>query len=166
MIGFEEAKACAVSVEVRTPDAKVAVSVVTVPALALLKFMAWGDRPDQRGDDVDDIGWVIANYLGIGNIERLRQGEHEDLPREHASDPDAMAARLLGRDIAAFASDRARQALRVLLESESSSRGHRRFAQRLRSQYGGDFRRAQGILHSLLQGLTDNGGGGATEEQR
>ncbi|MDE1179349.1 nucleotidyl transferase AbiEii/AbiGii toxin family protein [Paraburkholderia sp.] len=127
VLGFQEAFDTAVDVEV---DAGLVVPVVTLPALAVLKLLAWQDRRAQSNKDASDLLLLLRHYLDAGNAERIWEVGGE-LLRQHGFDLTLAAAGLLGQDarrvvlpptfdaIEAILGDRARYAL---LESDLIAR--------------------------------------------
>lgn len=78
--GFREVQAHTISVGL--PDAT-AVEVATLPALTLLKLVAWSERRyTEPGKDAHDLSLILRHYLEAGNSERLYT-EAEDLLNAH-----------------------------------------------------------------------------------
>ena len=95
VLGFREAMDAAV--EVKLPG-DVPVAVASLPAQALLKLFAWGDRRlTQPGKDAGDLWLFLRNYLDAGNRERL-YSEAEHLLDADDYDDDVAGAWLLGSD--------------------------------------------------------------------
>lgn len=94
VLGFQEAVDSAVQVEI---DDGLAVPVATLPALTLLKVMAWKDRRAENNKDASDLLLLLRNYLDAGNKERIWEVA-EDLLNEHEFDLTLAACGLLGRD--------------------------------------------------------------------
>lgn len=120
LAGCREAWATAVTVEI---SESLLVRCASLPALALLKLMAWADRGVETGRDAEDLMNILREYLGAGNGERIYDELPEALPEVLGYDPDLMAAALLGQDIRALASpDSLARALALLSEPESRRR--------------------------------------------
>ena len=95
VLGFREAMRGAVEVKL---SGGVIVEVASLPALALLKLFAWGDRRYvQRGKDAGDLWLLLRNYLDAGNRERLYV-EAAHLLELQGYDDDLAGAWLLGAD--------------------------------------------------------------------
>lgn len=92
--GFTEAYEDSVIVEL-TDDLKV--RVVSPAGLALLKFISYDDKPQTRIRDLQDIWFMMKNYLEAGNEERIY--EDGDLLNDEDFDLRTVGARFLGRDI-------------------------------------------------------------------
>lgn len=69
VLGFREAIDSAVEL---TLPSGVSIAVASLPAQAVLKLFAWGDRRHvQLGKDAADLNFLLRNYLDAGNRERL-----------------------------------------------------------------------------------------------
>lgn len=97
--GFAEALRAAIDVEL-APGLNVLVA--SLPALAMLKIIAWRDRHAENARDAIDLRFLLATYAEAGNDERLYGGDAEALLEAHGHDPDIAGAALLGRDMAAL----------------------------------------------------------------
>jgi predicted nucleotidyltransferase len=97
--GFNEALEAAV--EVRLADDLV-VPVASLPALAMLKILAWRDRHTAHARDANDLRFLMTTYAEAGNNNRLYDGDAQDLLEAHGFDPDLAGAALLARDMAAL----------------------------------------------------------------
>ncbi|MDZ7773066.1 MAG: hypothetical protein U5K31_10070 [Balneolaceae bacterium] len=58
-------------------DADVQFRVATLPAILLLKLIAYDDRPEKRTQDPGDIRGIIRNYFDIE--DRMIYDHHNDL---------------------------------------------------------------------------------------
>ncbi|MGH8191777.1 MAG: nucleotidyl transferase AbiEii/AbiGii toxin family protein [Rhodanobacteraceae bacterium] len=95
VLGVREAMGAVV--ETKLPG-DVIVAVASLPALALLKLFAWGDRRYlQRGKDAGDLWLLLRNYLDAGNRERLYV-EAAHLLEARDYDDDLAGAWLMGSD--------------------------------------------------------------------
>ncbi|MCA9443800.1 MAG: nucleotidyl transferase AbiEii/AbiGii toxin family protein [Candidatus Omnitrophica bacterium] len=95
VLGYREAMAT--SLKVILPGNQT-LAVVSLPALAILKIVAWNYR--HRAEplkDADDLWLILKNYLEAGNWERLNE-EAEHLLAEDDFDLDRAGAWLLGCD--------------------------------------------------------------------
>lgn len=100
-VGFHQAAES--SIEVLLPNQQ-SVNVVSLPALAILKLVAWSDRNPERGNkDASDLHLLLTKYAEAGNLDRLYACtgifERSDFDYEAAS------AWLLGRDMATIFAD-------------------------------------------------------------
>ncbi len=97
VFGFREAQAGAATVAL---PGDVQASVVSLPALAWLKFVCWQDRHRRSpGKDAQDLQQILNHYLDAGNEPRL-WGEFLPWTEEENFDYVLNGARMLGRDIA------------------------------------------------------------------
>jgi predicted nucleotidyltransferase len=95
MIGFQEAAATAE--QVKLPGETV-VSVVSLPAMVLLKLAAWKDRRlTSPGKDAQDIRLLLRRYIDAGNQERLYEANVAELLEDPNFDYERASAWLLGR---------------------------------------------------------------------
>ncbi|SDI75712.1 nucleotidyl transferase AbiEii/AbiGii toxin family protein [Paraburkholderia phenazinium] len=94
VLGFQEAVATALQIEI---GEGLVVPVVSLPALALLKILAWRDRRTSKNTDASDLLLVLRNYHEAGNEERIWESA-TDLLDAYGFDLDLAAAALLGRD--------------------------------------------------------------------
>lgn len=62
VLGLEEARRTTVSV---TFDDGVPVEVVSLPALGLLKLVAWDERPRERSHDAQDLCFILRWYYSV-----------------------------------------------------------------------------------------------------
>lgn len=95
------------------------VEIVSSPGLVLLKFVAYNDRPVLRRRDIQDIWFVIQNYLKAGNEDRLYVGENSDLSLEEDFDYRTVGARLLGRDLAPLLTEATLEVIERVLDEGS-----------------------------------------------
>lgn len=70
--------------------------VCTLAGIVILKLIAWDDRPEMRGDDIDDIAEIIKNYFHF-NSEAI-WNHHSDLFTDD-NNLDEIASQYLGREI-------------------------------------------------------------------
>jgi len=87
---FEEASA-----EIQIDD-NTQFKVCTLSGIVLLKLIAWDDRPEVRGDDIDDVADILRHYFRF-NSEAIWE-KHFDLFIDDAG-LDEIASQYLGREI-------------------------------------------------------------------
>lgn len=147
LLGF--ADVLAATSAVRLPSG-IEVQVATLPALALLKILAWEDRGrTQPGKDAPDLYLIGKHYLdarepGVPEEEKGR------LLEPHRFDEKLAGAELLGRDMAALGSPETRHALAGILEREADPDGPLALARAL-NRY--DVDEALAFLAALRDGL-------------
>ena len=94
VLGFQEAVDTAQPVSI---DARTVVPVASLPALALLKLLAWKDRRARQNSDAYDLLFLLRNFHDAGNRERIWDAA-PDLLEIHAFQPGLAAAALLARE--------------------------------------------------------------------
>ena len=155
VVGLQEAFDHALHLEIKGDGQVRQLSLVSVPALVMLKIVAVHDRPEDRyKKDGTDIGFVIENYLGAGNKDRLKTQPNDDIMAIADGDLDMATAVLLGRDMAALVGAVTRDYILELLDSEVTSQRRCHLVRGLqKSHCRGDFTRARSILQTLAGGL-------------
>ena len=93
--GFEEIFRKA-TVQVKDEGDDLEFKVATLPAILLLKLIAYDDRPEKRTQDPQDIVQIIENYFEIE--KEMIWEEHHDLFDED-SELIEIGARVIGREI-------------------------------------------------------------------
>lgn len=120
VFGFSEAWAAKISVSL--PEG-VSASVVSLPALALLKLVAWMERRYQQpGKDAYDLWLVLQNYLDAGNHDRL-YSEAAHLLEQADFDYDKSGAWLLGFDMGKLLAVDTKKIVEEILVRESNPHG-------------------------------------------
>jgi predicted nucleotidyltransferase len=94
--GYREALAAAQPVEV---SRGFVVPVVSLPALAILKVLAWDDRGAEDSKDALDLAALLRRYHEAGNEDRLF-GEEFGLFEASDHNIDRAGPHLLGKDAA------------------------------------------------------------------
>ncbi len=115
VFGFQEAVKSAH--EIVLPGA-VRASVVSLPALALLKLICWNERHYvSPGKDAHDLMLILKNYLPVGNEARL-WGEFAAWTQDEGFDYECAGARMLGHDVRALLDEKGVQRVSGLLGSK------------------------------------------------
>lgn len=152
LVGFKEVVEAAMPVML---PGEVTVSVVSLPALALLKLLAWEDRrrgPARNKDSQDLV--VIGRYYVDVRKPSLTIEEKAELIERHEFKDEFAGAELLGSDMAAFGSDAVREAVDRILRREVDPEGPLDLA-RIVSRY--DPLAAVGFVSALLRGFLRGG---------
>jgi predicted nucleotidyltransferase len=92
---------------------------VTLPALAVLKVLAWKDRRAENNKDASHLLTLLRNYLDAGNQERIWEVA-QDLLTEHEFDLTLAACGLLGRDARGIALAATTEAVGTILADPST----------------------------------------------
>lgn len=128
--------------------------VVSLPALMLLKLIAWQERRWQRpGTDAHDIAIILRHYLDAGNQQRLYT-EAAELMEAPDFDYEFAGAWLLGHDTAGLLPDSARPRVRELLNTESDAKDNLNLLGDLQIEP----ERALGLLQHLATGFQNTRG--------
>lgn len=121
MFGFKEALDSSVTV-ILPDDAQV--QVVSLPALAILKFSAWAERRlREPGKDAYDLLLIIKNYASASG-ERLYDANPHVVGSP--SDYEAAGAWLLGKDMAQLLDDAGHERLARIIADEADEAGQLR----------------------------------------
>lgn len=91
--GYRDALASTLPVEIAPGFA---VTVVSLPAMVILKILAWSDRPD-RDKHASDVLLILRHYHEAGQFDRL-YADGADLMAAFDYDIELAGAALLGRD--------------------------------------------------------------------
>ena len=108
--GFEEIFRKA-TIQVKDEGDDLEFKVATLPAILLLKLIAYDDRPEKRTQDPQDILQIIVNYFEIE--KEMIWEEHHDLFDED-SELIEIGARVIGREISEILSENRTLKERVL----------------------------------------------------
>jgi predicted nucleotidyltransferase len=111
VLGLREAVDNAIPIDI---GERVVVPVVSLPALAILKILAWHDRRQRDNKDAFDLVLLFRGYLKTGNEERI-WAVAGDLLERYQYDINLTACALLGRDECAIARPETLAASYVLL---------------------------------------------------
>ena len=149
VLGFQEACEAALRVRVREAPA-LDVRVVSPEGLALLKLMAWMQRPrEQRRKDAADLAYVLLHYDSIpDNQALLYDAACTDIMEAYEWDLSLAAAWLLGYRVSAIAPPGARRTIASLIKGEMKSLS----LDRLGMEMGGQNRDVQ-RLRAFVDGL-------------
>ena len=136
---------------VRLPDNE-EIRVVSLPALAVLKLMAWKERRlSAPGKDAHDLAMILRNYLDAGNHERLYT-DAAHLLEMPAFDFEQAGAWLLGNDMAQLLPRVARSPVAKILNEESNPQGAVRLVGDMPIEAG----LALALLQSVNKGFLEN----------
>lgn len=123
--GFEEAFENSILLEV---DENLTVRITSLAGLALLKFIAFNDRPPERRRDVQDIFFIAKNYLDAGNENRLYDETADADLLGDDFDFQTAGARMLGRDLAPLLNEKTSEIIQKLLAEEADGGSLQKFA--------------------------------------
>ena len=111
VMGYAEALASALDVEA---DNGLVIRVVSIPALAALKLLAWDDRGLQDNKDAQDLLFLLQHYHEAGNGDRMYE-EAFELLEASGFDLPVAGAILLGHDTRVILHDDSLHALLAIL---------------------------------------------------
>lgn len=116
-LGLEQARRDAVSMRVTNGPA---FQVVSLPALGLLKLIAWNERPRERAQDAQDLCFVMQHYFDV-RLDHV-VANHADLFDQADFRKPEMSARAYGRELASLLrkSSRLRDHVLTILERETT----------------------------------------------
>jgi predicted nucleotidyltransferase len=136
------------------------VELASPAGVALLKFVAYNDRPAQRRRDIQDIFYIAENYLAAGNEDRLYDPQSGDtgLLEDENFDYRTAGARLLGRDIVPLLNKKTKSLVSRILDENPSSGSMDQLIDivnqnRFRDTDGDEL--ARSIFHELAHGISD-----------
>lgn len=92
VLGFREVMEEAVQVQI---EDKIA-NIPPLSGMVILKLIAWSDRPEERGDDLQDILKIIQHYYELA-WDEIVEVHHDTLDKE-PFDQLLIAAEVLGRN--------------------------------------------------------------------
>lgn len=135
------------SILVQLPE-EVPLRVASIPALALLKIIAWRDR--KLGKDASDLLLYLRSYMDCDNLDRATS-DHRDLFDVDEYDHGVAGAQLLGRDIAPLLNEKTIQRVLQILLPEADANGSLLLA----SQSGLDLESGRSLLEAVCNGLAE-----------
>ena len=157
-VGFEEAYQAAQLVRVRARP-PLDIRVASPAGLAILKIVAWADRPAERNKDAHDLAHIMENYLDADNYERLMEN-HRDLASDDDFDYAKAGSRLLGRDMARIVSPETKAMIQETLRRETAEEGEYRLVRQIvkysaLQQEEGRFENVLALLRELIIGIDE-----------
>lgn len=113
--GYAEALASAIQVDV---GGGLVVNVVSIPALAALKILAWNDRGLEDNKDAQDFLFLLRHYHEAGNNVRLYE-DALSITESCGYEIDLAGAALLGYDTRLILEQSTHQAVLAVLDAPS-----------------------------------------------
>jgi len=130
-------------------------NVATLPAIVLLKLIAYDDRPDQRGKDPEDIAHILRVYFDIED-EYIYDQYPELLPIIDRG-RDILAARVVGREMGKILAGNTRLTTRmrgILTQHLENEKGNP-FIDLMAKSTKGTIERNLLLITELQQGISD-----------
>ncbi len=149
VVGFEEALATALTVQV---EAGLVAPIASLSGLALLKLIAWMERGHEDSKDALDFVTLLRRYADAGNLDRLYG---DDIATLEAAEFDVELAgsRLLGQDLQRIAApDTLRQIAALFAVAGLSDRLITHMARGLRGE-DDSIAAAERLLEQFTAGL-------------
>lgn len=150
VLGFKEVMEEAVKVEI---EEKI-VNIPSLPGMVILKLIAWSDRPEERGDDLNDILKIIEHYYDL-EWDDIVNTHHDTLDKD-PFDQKIIAAEVLGRnsrmylDKSEAISERVLNVLEINLNEASKSAIAKGWARKLNT----DIEYAFKLVSAFQKGIT------------
>ena len=141
--GYTDAYSSALDVEI---ERGFHVKIVSLPAMAVLKILAWNDRPE-RDKHASDVLLILRNYYQAGQFDRLYAGAL-DLLETYEYDLELSGAALLARDIRR---DVAEQTRTQLIDVFANEKNVERFSSQMMKSNSGDMERTTLFLTTFLE---------------
>jgi predicted nucleotidyltransferase len=141
--GYTDAYNSALDVEI---EPGFHVKIVSLPAMAVLKILAWNDRPE-RDKHASDVLLILRNYYQAGHFDRL-YADALDLLETYDYDLELSGAALLARDIRR---DVAEKTKTQLIDVFANKKNVERFSSQMMKSNSGDVERATLFLTTFLE---------------
>jgi len=128
--------------------------VCTLPGKVILKLIAWDDRPEMRGDDIDDIAEIIKNYFHF-NSDAIWE-HHSDLFTDD-NELDEIASQYLGREIGKIISGNEKLIARVkgILEKGLSDSNSNNLDELIASESYETIDYSRSLISHILAGINE-----------
>jgi predicted nucleotidyltransferase len=151
MDAFGLTEAMRSAIDVRFPK-DVVTRVVSLPALAMLKLIAWNDRHlSAPRKDAHDLMVIASNYLECGGHDRLLE-EFSDWTQDPDFDYELAGTRMLGCDIRNLFDDAGRARVARILSEQSDEERPGALPGEMSRQ---DPDHARRMLAAILRGLSE-----------
>lgn len=127
--------------------------VATLPAIVLLKLIAYDDRPESRINDPGDIALIILNYFDIEMD--LFYDRHFDLLERIEEGRDVIAARVIGRSIRDITESNSQLKHRIcgILQTHIQQPDRNPFVLKMATTIHGTIESSVTLLREMLSGI-------------
>lgn len=134
-------------------DSAYTVQVPPLAGIVILKLIAWSDRPEMRGTDLDDIYRIVSVYHDLLFDEIVER--YSDLLLREPYDQRLIAARVLGYKIAPIAGKSAKLEQRIVRILDDNIRVSKKsgIAERWAADHGLTTDYARQLLSELRTGI-------------
>ena len=124
----------------------------TLSGIVILKLIAWDDRPEVRGDDIDDIAEIIKNYFHLRDEEIFNH--HSDLFTDEI-EIDEIASQFLGREIGTIMSENPKLLERIKGILEKGINEKNNLADLIASESSETIEYSKSLITHILLGIED-----------
>lgn len=151
-LGFQEAFDHAEIVCIQD-DPRVDIPVATPSGMAILKLIAWTDRPsDMRDKDAKDLLYLICTYEKIPAIN-TRLYENQDLMEQYDWDIKLASAYQLGIDARAIASDKTCDVITKLFNNKHENLSVELLIEEMCEHIEQQYTRSEQLLNAFIEGF-------------
>ena len=150
--GFREVyEAGTESIDMQT---KYSFKAATLPAIVLLKLIAYDDRPEQRLKDAGDIAGILMNYFELQSD--LIYDHHHDLFEKEERELTEIAAIVVGREIKKICADNSQLHNRIqrIVSDEIDKIDKSAFLRAMMRETGKTLEEMNDLLMNMLEGIT------------
>lgn len=149
VLGFREVLKDVSTVEIEDKS----VQIPTLPGMVILKFIAWSDRPEERGSDLYDILRIIEHYFEL-EYDEIVENHNDTFPEENF-DRLKIAARVLGRKTSKFlnVSEAIKERIQSTIDKNTISPETSEIAKQWIQNKDWDLEYAHMLLEELKKGL-------------
>lgn len=155
VLGFRDALRNSESVRV-AESPNLDISIASAPGLALLKTIAWTDRPlDIRRKDAQDLLYLCESYERLPCVELY---DDQNLLTRFDADITQVGAYLLGQHVELICSDDSRQYVQEFLNGNLDDRSFEDLIDDSMEVAFGDRERNERILSAFLSGFSEQNG--------
>lgn len=135
------------------------VNIPTLPGFIILKLTAWSDRPEERGNDLGDILFIITSYYN-SNWDFILDNHSEllDLLGNKGKDDEwIIATRVLGRESAAYLqkSERLGERIMDVLNKNINDQFHSEIARQWASKLDKSIEYTLSLLEAFFLGIKE-----------
>jgi predicted nucleotidyltransferase len=145
--GYTDAHGSALDVEI---ERGFHVKIVSLPAMAVLKILAWNDRPESD-KHASDVLLIIRNYYQAGQFDRL-YADAVDLLETYGYDLELAGAALMGRDVRRDVAQGTREQVVAVFANKKNLE---RFSSQMMRSNPGDLDRATLLLNGFLHAISE-----------
>jgi predicted nucleotidyltransferase len=130
--------------------------IATLPAIVLLKLIAYDDNPEQRAKDPGDIADIIDNFFEL-QPELIYSEEHLDLFTDQKDNEtlQEISATVIGREIKKIVSSNEplTERLKQILQSHIGQSDESIFVKNMVAESGGTVENSVELLRNILSAL-------------